>query len=152
MPSTHSSQPATSPARQPAVARPSRLRTRTAAQWFCLVVGVLLALRGAQQLLAGAHFGTPGEGWRASQQLLFAAALLFGSARRGARACVLIPFAVFYTVVAFVGDINGHEAFGLLPIDTRDKFVHPLYAVLAHRDPGGRLATGPQATTEDVPG
>ena len=43
---------------------------------------------------------------------------------RGAR-LVLIPFALFYTVVAFVGDINGHEAFGLLPIDTRDKFVHP---------------------------
>ena len=129
--STHSPQPATSPATSPSVARPSRLRSRTAAQWFCLVVGVLLALRGAQQLIAGAHFGMPGEGWRATQQLLFAAALLFAQrTERGAR-LVLIPFALFYTVVAFVGDINGHEAFGLLPIDTRDKFVHPLYALLA---------------------
>jgi hypothetical protein len=107
------------------------MRTRTAAQWFCLVVGVLLALRGAQQLLAGAGFNTPGEGWRASQQLLFALMLLIGQrTAKGAR-IVLIPFAVFYTVVSFVGDINGHEAFGLLPIDTRDKFVHPVYAVLA---------------------
>jgi hypothetical protein len=131
MPSTPSSQLATSSASRPAVARPSRLRTRTAAQWFCLVVGVLLALRGAQQLADGAHFGTPGEGWRASQQLLFALMLLLGQrTARGAR-LVLIPFAVFYTVLAFVGDINGHEAFGLLPIDTRDKIVHPVYALLA---------------------
>ena len=44
---------------------------------------------------------------------------------------MLIPFALFYSVLAIVGDINGHEAFGLLPVDTRDKFVHPIYAVLA---------------------
>jgi hypothetical protein len=94
-------------------------------------VGVLLALRGAQQLVGGAHFSAPGDGWRASQQLLTAALLLVGQrTARGAR-LVLIPFAIFYTVLTFVGDINGHEAFGLLPIDTRDKFVHPVYAVLA---------------------
>jgi hypothetical protein len=114
-----------------AAARPSRLRARTAAQWFCLIVGVLLALRGAQQLAAGAHFTTPGEGWRASQQLLTALLLLLGQrTERGAR-LVLIPFALFYTVVAIVGDSNGREAFGLLPVDTRDEFIHPIYAVLA---------------------
>jgi hypothetical protein len=117
--------------RSVAVARPSRLRTRTAAQWFCLIVGVLLALRGVQQLAAGAHFGTPGEGWRASQQLLMALLLLIGQrTERGAR-LVLIPFALFYTVLAIVGDINGHEAFGLLPVDKRDEVIHPIYAVLA---------------------
>ena len=150
--STHSSQPATSPASSPAVARPSRLRSRTAAQWFCLVVGVLLALRGAQQFLAGAHFGTPGEGWRASQQLLFAAMLLFGQRTAGGARLVLIPFAVFYTVVAFVGDINGHDAFGLLPIDTRDKFVHPVYAVLAIAILAAGWRQVRKRTTGDVPG
>jgi hypothetical protein len=33
--------------------------------------------------------------------------------------------------LAVVGDINGHEAFGLLPVDTRDLFFHPVYAGLA---------------------
>src|SRR5207244_5764809 len=108
-----------------------RLRARTAAQWFCLVVGVLLALRGAQQLLAGAGFNTPGEGWRASQQLLTALLLLLGRRTQTGARLVLIPFALFYAVLAIVGDINGREAFGLLPIDARDKFVHPIYAVLA---------------------
>ena len=125
------SQSAPSSVRSVAVVRPSRLRTRTAAQWFCLIVGVLLALRGTQQLIAGAHFGTPGEGWRASQQLLTALLLLVGQrTARGAR-LVLIPFALFYSVLAIVGDINGHEAFGLLPVDTRDKVIHPIYAALA---------------------
>jgi hypothetical protein len=44
---------------------------------------------------------------------------------------VLIPFALFYTVLAIVGDSNGNEAFGLLPVDRRDEFIHPIYAVLA---------------------
>ena len=118
-------------ARSFAVTRPSRLRARTAAQWFCLIVGILLALRGIQQLAAGAHFSAPGEGWRATQQLLTALLLLLGQrTERGAR-LVLIPFAAFYAVLAIVGDINGHEAFGLLPVDTRDKVIHPIYAALA---------------------
>ncbi len=129
--STPASRSATSAAGRSAVARPSRLRSRTAAQWFCLLVGVLLALRGVQQLVAGAHFSAPGDGWRASQQLLTAALLLVGQRTTTGARLVLIPFAAFYTVIAFVGDINGHEAFGLLPVDTRDKFVHPIYAVLA---------------------
>ena len=125
------SQSALSAVKRFALARPSRLHARTAAQWFCLIVGVLLALRGAQQFAAGAHFNTPGEGWRASQQLLTALLLVLGQrTERGAR-LVLVPFALFYAVLAIVGDINGHEAFGLLPVDTRDKFIHPIYAVLA---------------------
>jgi hypothetical protein len=131
MPQTPSSQSAIGSQRRFGLARPVRLRSRTAAQWFCLVVGVLLALRGAQQFVAGAHFGTPGEGWRASQQLLTAALLLWGQRTERTALLVLIPFALFYTVVAVVGDINGREAFGLLPIDGRDKIVHPIYAVLA---------------------
>jgi hypothetical protein len=113
------------------LARPARLRTRTAAQWFCLVVGVLLALRGVQQLASGAQFNAPGEGWRAGQQVLMALLLLLGQRTPRSALVVLVPFAVFYTVLAVVGDLNGHEAFGLIPVDTRDKFVHPVYAVLA---------------------
>jgi hypothetical protein len=111
--------------------RPARLRTRTPAQWFCLVVGLLLALRGAQQLFSGASFDTPGEGWRASQQLLMATLLLVGQRTERGAWLVLVPFALFYTVLAVVGDVNGREAFGLLPIDKRDEIIHPIYAVLA---------------------
>jgi uncharacterized protein DUF4383 len=111
--------------------RPGLARAHTAGQWFCLVVGVLLAVRGAQQFASGANFSTPGEGWRASQQLLTSLLLLVGQRTARGALVALIPFALYYAVLAVVGDINGHEAFGLFPVDTRDKFIHPLYAVLA---------------------
>jgi hypothetical protein len=95
------------------------------------VVGVLLAVRGAQQLIAGASFATPGEGWRASQQLLTAGLLLLACRDRAVAYYGLIAFAAYYTIVSIVGDINGHEAFGLLPVDGRDLVVHPVYAVSA---------------------
>lgn len=109
----------------------ARLHERTAAQWYCLVAGVLLTLRGSQQLIAGASFAAPGEGWRGTQQLVTGMLLLIVQRDRVLAYRALIPFAIFYTVLAIVGDINGHEAFGLLPVDTRDEFVHPLYAVIA---------------------
>ena len=106
-------------------------RGRTLAQWYCLVVGVLLGLRGAQQFIVGASFATPGEGWRASQQLLTAVLLLLAHRNRVAAVYALILFAAYYTVVSIVGDFNGHEAFGLLPVDGRDLIVHPVYAISA---------------------
>lgn len=106
-------------------------RARTPAQRYCAIVGVPLGVRGAQQLIAGPSFATPGDGWRASQQLLTAIALLLASRDRTLAYRALIPFAAFYTVLAIVGDINGHEAFGLLPVDGRDLFAHPIYAVTA---------------------
>lgn len=108
-----------------------RFHNRTAAQWYCLVAGILLTLRGARQLIAGASFAAPGEGWRGSQQLVTGILLLLAQRNRVFAYRALIPFAIFYTVLAVVGDINGHEAFGLLPVDGRDLFVHPLYAALA---------------------
>jgi Domain of unknown function (DUF4383) len=108
-----------------------RRRERTLSQWYCLVAGLLLGLRGAEQLIVGASFATPGDGWRATQQLLTGTLLLLAQRDRLIAYRALVPFAIFYTVLAIVGDINGHEAFGLLPVDGRDLFVHPLYAVLA---------------------
>jgi hypothetical protein len=119
------------PSRPSASAATHLWRGRTAAQWFCLVVGVLLAARGAQQLVAGASFATPGDGWRALQQLLTATLLLLAHRDQRLAYGVLIPFALYYSVLSVVGDINGHEAFGLVPVDGRDLIVHPVYAGLS---------------------
>lgn len=115
----------------PAVGATGRFRGRTAAQWYCLVAGILLALRGAEQIVVGASFATPGEGWRGAQQLLTGILLLLAQRNRVISYRALIPFAIFYAVLAVVGDINGHEALGLIPVDARDKFINPLYSVLA---------------------
>jgi hypothetical protein len=115
----------------PTLAATGRLHGRTPAQWYCLVVGVLLTLRGAEQLVLGASFATPGEGWRGTQQLLTGLLLLIVQRNRVYAYRALIAFAIFYAVLAVVGDVNGHEAFGLLPVDGRDIYIHPLYAVTA---------------------
>jgi hypothetical protein len=81
--------------------------------------------------VVGASFSTPGEGWRGAQQLLTGILLMLAQRNRLVAYRALIPFAISYAVLAVVGDINGHEAFGLLPVDARDKVIHPLYAVLA---------------------
>jgi Domain of unknown function (DUF4383) len=112
-----------------ATAGGGRWRGRTLAQWYCLIVGVLLGLRGAQQFVVGVSFAAPGDGWRASQQLLTAMLLLAAQRNRSLAYWALIPFAIYYAIVSVVGDINGHEAFGLLPVDGRDLFAHPIYAV-----------------------
>jgi len=129
-PTTSTAHTTNSSPRRPALSA-AGMRGRTTAQWFCLVVGILLALRGLQQLADGAGFGTPGEGWRASQQLLTALMLLVAQRSERWARWALVPFALFYTALAIVGDLNGHEAFGLLPVDGRDKIVHPVYAVAA---------------------
>jgi len=107
------------------------LRARTPAQWYCLVVGGLLAVRGATTLLFGASFDQPGTGWRAIQQLAVAALLLAAQRSRSVAYRALLPVGVIYLVLWIVGVVNGHEAFGLIPIDARDMIIHPVYAVLA---------------------
>jgi hypothetical protein len=125
MPSTGSTHDQSSP--QPIGER--AWRGLTLAQWYCLIVGILLAARGLQQLIGGASFAAPGDGWRASQQLLTAIVLLVAHRNRLYAKRVLIPFAIYYAVLSIVGDINGHEAFGLVPVDGRDLIFHPIYAV-----------------------
>jgi hypothetical protein len=99
--------------------------------------------------VAGASFATPGDGWRATQQLLTATLLLLAHRDHVLAYRVLIPFALYYSVLSVVGDINGHEAFGLVPVDGRDLIVHPLYAgiSLLILGLGARKNTGRPVTT-----
>lgn len=127
------SQPASAHEHAPSAARAGKrhLRDRTLAQWYCLVVAALLGVRGATTLLFGASFERPGTGWRSIQQLLVAAVLL--AAQRSGRQAyrVLIPFAAYYLVLWVDGIVNGHEAFGLIPINTRDKVLYAVYFLAA---------------------
>jgi Domain of unknown function (DUF4383) len=107
------------------------LRGRTLAQWYCLAVATLLGIRGASTLLVGASFDRPGTGWRSIQQLAVAAVLIGVQRSRRTAYRALAPFALYYLVLWTVGIINGHEAFGLIPINTRDKVIYSAYVVLA---------------------
>jgi hypothetical protein len=104
-------------------------RTRTPAEWYAILVGAFLAIRGASTLLAGPSFGHPGDGWRAVYQLAVAAILLVSLRRRSSVATVVLGVGAFYALVTVLGLVNGNDILGLAPVDARDKIVHPLLAL-----------------------
>ena len=118
----------------------------TATQWFCLIAGGLLVVRGASVLLMGESFGTPGEGWHAAFHLASGLVLVIASRNASVAYPVVAAFAFVYGLVAVAGTIDGHDAFGVVPIDTRDNVIHFAYVAFAlgtlAADRRARLAAG----------
>jgi hypothetical protein len=111
--------------------RSSWWRHRSPAEWYAIVVGAFLAVRGISTLVAGASFAQPGDGWRAVYQLGIAAVLLLSLRRRATVATVVLAVGAVYALVTVLGFVNGHDILGLAPVDARDKVVHPLLAIAA---------------------
>lgn len=101
----------------------------SAPRWYCVAVALFLGVRAITTLAAGASFAVPGDGWRAVFQLAAVAILAAGVASpRGAR----IPVAtvtVIYLLAAVSELVNGAVLLGAIPVDMRDRIVHPLIAV-----------------------
>ena len=129
-----------------------RNRGRSAAQWFCLIVGATLVVVGLLGFLAEAKFdtsagGDPGaldgenfilfevNGWHnivhtASGLFLLALAGKYRTARTAA-----LAFGAIYAVVTVVGLVDGHDVLGLDPREPRrQRAPHPAH----RRRPGGR--------------
>jgi hypothetical protein len=105
-------------------------REWTVAQWFCVLVGALLVIRGASVLASGPSFGLPGTGWHASFHLL-SGVLLIAAHRKGTLAYrAAIAFGVAYGTVTVVGIANGHEVFGVIPVAARENIVHAAYVAV----------------------
>jgi hypothetical protein len=102
---------------------------RPPARWYAIVVGAFLAIRALSTLVAGASFATPGDGWRAVFQLFVAAALLLALSTRFSTARTDFAVGVLYVLVTVLGLVDGHDVLGVIPVDSRDKVVHPLIAV-----------------------
>jgi hypothetical protein len=98
---------------------------RTPAQWFCLVGGAVLLLRGVVGYVAlDSSFSTPGEGWHhlihlVSGIVLIALARNVDLARAGA-----LGFGIFYTSLAVIGIADGNDVLGLIEADVADKTFH----------------------------
>jgi hypothetical protein len=102
-----------------------------AARWYCLVVLLFLGVRALTTLAVGAGFGMPGAGWRAVWQLLLCAVLAVGLVRpRAVRAAVAVV-GVGYLVATALEMLHGADLLGIIPVDMRDRVVHPLLAVAA---------------------
>ena len=122
--------------------------TASAPRWYCVAAGLFLGTRAITTLAAGASFAVPGDGWRSLFQLAAAAILAAGIARpRAARAAVAAVI-VIYALATVSELVDGTTLLGAIPVDMRDRLVHPLIAVLG----AIALVTGRHQPTPGRPG
>jgi hypothetical protein len=96
-----------------------------------MVLRLLFGIRAGTTLLVGASFATPGDGWRAIFQLLAVAVLATGSARERTAAISVRVVGVTYLAATVLESVHGMDLFGVVPVDARDRIVHPLIALAA---------------------
>ena len=101
---------------------------RSAAQWICLVAGLLLGARGVAGLVSDPAFSLPGEGWHSVLHLGTGLALLACSARADLAGAGALAFGVFYAALVAFGAADGHDVVGVVPVQSADHVVHSAYA------------------------
>ena len=98
---------------------------RTYAQWFCLIGGAVLLLRGVVgYAFLDSSFDTPGEGWHHLIHLVSGIVLIALGREAGLARAAAIGFGVFYTGLAVIGIADGEEVLGLIEADAADKLFH----------------------------
>lgn len=103
----------------------------SAPRWYCLAAGVFLGVRAVSTLVAGASFGVPGDGWRSVWQLCMVAVLAIGiTGPVASRAAAGIVGAIYATATVLEA-FHGADLLGVVPVDMRDRIVHPLLAGFA---------------------
>jgi hypothetical protein len=125
-----------------------RNRGRSAAQWFCLIIGGTLVVVGLLGFLAEATFDTsagsdPGavdgenfilfevNGWHNVVHILSGAFLLALSGRHRTARTAALAFGGIYAVVTVIGLIDGHDVLGVIPVNPADNVLHILLTVTA---------------------
>ena len=105
-------------------------RAITPARCYCAAIGSFLLIRAVSTLLAGAGYGFPGDGWRAILQLVLGTLLLAAISGRAAARRAVLAVGVIYAGQTVLG-LHGHDILGTIPVDMRDRVVHPALAILA---------------------
>jgi hypothetical protein len=109
---------------------PRVTRVATPARLYCLGIGLFLLIRGGSTLTGGAGYGLPGNGWRAILQVTLATLLFSATVRRASARNAVILVGLIYAAQTLLG-IHMHDILGIIPVDSRDRIVHPAIAILA---------------------
>jgi hypothetical protein len=125
-----------------------RNRGRSAAQWFCLIIGGTLVLIGLLGFLAEATFDTsagsdPGavdgenfilfevNGWHNVVHIASGLFLLALAGKHRTARTAALAFGAIYAVVTVIGLVDGHDVLGLIPVNPADNVLHILLTVAA---------------------
>ena len=92
--------------------------------------GGFLFVRAISTLAGGASFAVPGTGWRSLFQLAAVAILVAGIVRPKAARVAVAAVTVIYLLATVSELVNGTILLGAIPVDMRDRIVHPLIAIL----------------------
>jgi Domain of unknown function (DUF4383) len=121
---------------------------RSAAQWFCLIIGGTLVVVGLLGFLAEATFdtsagGDPGaldgenlvlfevNGWHNVVHILSGGFLLALSGRHRTARTAALAFGAIYGVVTIIGLVDGDDVLGLIPVNPADNVLHILLTIAA---------------------
>jgi hypothetical protein len=99
-------------------------------RWYAVAIGLFLGIRAISTLAAGASFAVPGDGWRSLFQLVAVAILAAGIARPKTARVTVAVVTVIYLLATASELVNGTVLLGAIPVDMRDRIIHPLIAVL----------------------
>jgi hypothetical protein len=94
------------------------------------VVGLFLLIRATSTLIGGATYALPGDGWRAILQLALATVLIAATTVRRPARTAAIFVGLIYAAQTLLG-LRMHDILGIIPVDSRDRIVHPTIAILA---------------------
>ncbi len=103
--------------------------TASVPRWYCVAIALFLGIRAVTTLAAGASFAVPGDGWRAVFQLAAVAILTAGTVSTRATRISVVTVTAVYLLASASELVNGTVLLGAIPVDARDRVVHPLIAV-----------------------
>lgn len=119
--------------------RAGRLPSRSWAQWFCLVGGAILVVRGAVGVALDPVFESPGEGWHQLIHLASGAILLAGWPAAGRALALTLGFAIVYAAVAVTGIVDGNDVVAVIPVEASDNGLHVVLTLVASGAAAGTL-------------
>jgi hypothetical protein len=94
------------------------------------VVGLFSDPSHQRTLIGGATYALPGDGWRAILQLALATLLIAATTVRTTARTAAIFVGLIYAAQTLLG-LRMHDILGIIPLDSRDRVVHPTIAILA---------------------
>jgi hypothetical protein len=100
-------------------------------QWYAVLTILFLGIRAITTLAMDPGWDRPGTGWRSVLQLLICAVLAAGLLRRAWELPTVLGGGVLYLAMTVLEAFHGTDLLGIVPVDMRDRLVHPLLGVLA---------------------